>query len=255
MKKRVIWWIIVDVILAGLMWTIGRIERDDLIIAVGVRGAAPLRIGALVALALLAALANYQFIRSAVKQYRQTAPQQPLRLQTARDGTFTTEQVRRDLKYLSERQPYIGGYMKRGLLQLDDISKKQESLKQILNRKPDASLQAVVDTIDNAGKSVSRRLYNMMDLAIVLDASTQKLESREINSQQKRAMEQYLRQNDQVLVECDKLLSQTVQYLGSRDSEVVGSHLELEAMTEAMQALTKLEGVDGIIAEQAQSRQ
>jgi len=61
-------------------------------------------------------------------------------------------------------------------------------------------------------------------------------------------MEQCLRQNDQVLLQCDKLLGQTVQYLGSRDKQVLGSQLELEAMTEAMQVLSQLDGIDQAIA-------
>jgi len=238
-KKIVAGLAVQNAVLGAALLLVTRINPDDLIIAAGVRGASLITWACYAVIAALFVLLNARSLKKLFKHLRDSRyDNSPLRLSVSRPGDISPEDVRKDLRYLAERQPVVEGYMMRGGYQLDSIDRKQLRLRQILSRNKDESLDAVVDTMEKAEQTILSRLRKVIDLSILVDPHDKT--GTAASSRSRSMIERHLQLNDEILAQCDTLMTETVMYLGSRDSANVDSSADIAAMTEAMQALRQM---------------
>ena len=113
---------------------------------------------------------------------------------------------------------------------LDKITDLQNVLKMILQRSEEYSLEEVILTIKQAGETIGVNIFNITN-RIVLELNIEGFDETQIN--------RYMKNNEDILKECTKLVKESLDYIESKDN-LDGNTVGIETLTETIQALKKL---------------
>lgn len=112
---------------------------------------------------------------------------------------------------------------------LDKISNLNSALKTILERSEEYSLEEVIDTLKQAEESIGRNIFKITN-RIVLELNIEGFEENQIN--------RYLKNNEDILSECTKLVKESLEYIESKDN-LDNNTIGIETLTETLQSLKK----------------
>ncbi|MGF7011946.1 hypothetical protein M2146_002500 [Lachnospiraceae bacterium PF1-22] len=122
--------------------------------------------------------------------------------------------------------------------QMASMDRKQDKIREILERNQTKSLQSVENTLINVEQVIFSNIIKILNRADLWDNEEYHLESkREIYVEHRTRIKKLIDVNDNLLNKTDELLSETIKYLNAKDGDNVGSS-QLETMLSTIQSLT-----------------
>lgn len=112
---------------------------------------------------------------------------------------------------------------------LKRIESLQSALKMILSRSEEYSLEEVINTLKQAEENIGKNIFKITN-RIVLELNVEGFDKRQIDK--------YLQNNEDILIECTKLVKESLEYIESKDS-LEDNTIGIETLTETLQSLKK----------------
>lgn len=239
-RKTILGWVLTDGLLAVLAVILATLNRSTLIIYFGVAGAGALTVALWAVLGVLAVGLNLFWLRRALKSRKRPAKALDVASFTS-NGRIETDALRAELEKYRRERPALEEPLQQAVAQMNSMDRKQEKLKELFERNQVVSLGDVDATLDDTEQAMCGNIAKIVNRAILWDPlEWDKPEKREIYAEHRAYIQQMLAQNDQVLLMCDRLLSETVQYVDEKSTRPDSGQMHLEVMTETVQTLRKL---------------
>ena len=112
---------------------------------------------------------------------------------------------------------------------LKRIESLQSALRMILSRSEEYSLEEVINTLKQAEENIGKNIFKVTN-RIVLELN--------IEGFDKKQIDKYLQNNEDILTECTKLVKESLEYIESKDS-LEDNTIGIETLTETLQSLKK----------------
>jgi hypothetical protein len=229
------WLILMEAaILAGICGLLA-IDRTEWIIRMGIRRADQLISLLWIAWAAAAAALNIAYLVFMIVRIRRANAAQ-VKLTFAQDKAQDPAEIRRELTRFMGERPRLKALLQQGLDQLDNIDRKKERMREILERNELSLLSQASDALDDAEQSLCRKLILILNRALLCDPEEENARRREaVFEQHARYMQTFLAENEDVLNRCEKLLEETVRYVEERKAGK--DTMDLQIMTGVIRSL------------------
>lgn len=241
MKKNIRSGIIGNIICLFLLGLTFVISQSVLIIYMGVRIGTLVFYGSKVLAAAILVVFNILWIRSLLRQRkRNNATTIPITYNE--NEAIDPDMLRLELTNYRKERPALQAELETAYHQLDSMDRKQEKIKNIFERNKVSSLHEVESTIELAERVMFRNTVKIINRAILWDPDEWNKPGKEAVYEGHRTyINKVLGKNDEILSKCDVLLAETINYMDEEDGDTDSGKMHLDAMTETVQLLRKLE--------------
>lgn len=234
-RRWTVWLILMEAaILAGICGLL-TINRTDWIIRMGIQQTDQLIRFLWIAWAAAAVALNIAYLALSIARIRRANAAQ-VKLTFAQDKAQDPAEIRRELVRFMGERPRLKELLQQGLDQLDNIERKKERMREILERNELSLLSQASDALDDAEQTLCRKLVLLLNRALLCDPEEENARRREaVLEQHVRYMQGFLGENEDVLNRCEKLLEETVRYVEERKAGK--ESLDLQIMTGVIRSL------------------
>lgn len=236
MKKKQIIKCSISVIFIILLFIALFMDPTSLIITMGI-GPARILKWALTGLFAVGFLFNtIVMIRMLLKERKREEP--TTKLYAARAEKYDEDAIKAEVERFLKIRPNLQTELKQACDQMDSINRKQAKIREILTRNK-MDIQEVEDTIAIAEKSLLHNVVKIINRADLWDTEEcNRAEKAEIYREHREQIQNRLKQNEEILINCDVLLSATMDYIENKNKDDSSGQLHLESMTDAIRKLT-----------------
>lgn len=212
------------------------IDKTFLIINMGIQAARITGWAVSGLLGIIFLLNTISLLRVIMKNQKPAKPAAPLRVEKEED--YDEDAIKQEVLKLLKLRPNLQGELRQACEQMDSINRKQAKIKEIFTRNK-MDIDEVEETIAIAEKSLLHNVVKIINRADLWDTEEcNRAEKADIYKEHRTQIQNRLKQNEEILINCDELLSATMIYMETKNKDSASGQLHLETMTEAIKKLS-----------------
>ena len=234
-RRWTVWLILMETAILASICGLLTIDRTEWIIRMGIQRTDQLIPFLWIAWAVAAVALNIAYFAVAIVRRRRANAAQ-VKLTFAEGKAQDPAEIRRELERFMGERPRLKELLQQGLDQLDNIERKKERMREILERNELSLLSQAADALDDAEQTICRKMILLLNRALLCDPEEENARRREaVYEQHARYMQTFLAENEDVLNRCEKLLEETVRYVEERKAGK--DTMDLQIMTGVIRSL------------------
>jgi hypothetical protein len=211
------------------------INRTEWIIRMGILSADRMIVSLWITWAAAVVLGNLALLAAWLKRKRRASAAQ-VKLTFDQDKTQDPAEIRRELTRIAGERPQLEKSLSQGIDQLENIARKKERMREILERNELSLLSQASDALDGAEQTICRKLILVLNRALLCDPEEENVKRREaVYQQHARFIETFLAENEDVLNRCEKLLAEIVRYV--EEKKAGRDTMDVQVMTSVIHSL------------------
>lgn len=238
-KKKYITWLTVF-ILAVIIAVIVNLFRDTFIIYLGVRVVQKLIAGIIIAGCILIALFILLVIRDIVKSRRASTDILSLHIDNVAKTADWREKMKDKLKLLMKPIASLKTEYEELMSDITSITTKRHKLED-LARDNNVDLVNVITVIENSDTTIFKNIQKALNCVMLWDTSEERNPAFvDIYKERIDYIDEVVTINNRILINCDKLLSETVRYINAKAEGLSDNDADIDSMQKTLQTLSNM---------------